>query len=307
MSLETARSQRIGAVGFDYDKQPKQHLLECNLCGGATFIGLTREDRYGYSARAVACSECGLVFLNPVMTAAAYKAFYAGVYRPLVSAHHGRLIDEHTVQEEQRTYASELVDILSPHLSRPPCKLLDVGGSTGVIAHHLSGVLGCTAVLVDPAPLEVEQATQMGIEAVAGVIEDFTGSPGEFDLITMCQTVDHLLDVRSALEKVRGLLNGNGLFFIDTVDLRAAYLRNWDVTSAIKVDHPYYLTEPTMEAYLAVTGFRIEAKEYSPDGLHIGYVCRPGQPDTQALPSPGSVTVLLQEIRYVTNVLKEGR
>ena len=47
---------------------------------------LTHSDRYGYPASAHACQSCGLVFLNPRMTASAYGQFYDGIYRPLVSA-----------------------------------------------------------------------------------------------------------------------------------------------------------------------------------------------------------------------------
>ena len=44
------------------------------------------------------------------MTADAYGRFYDGIYRPLVSAFHGRLIDAATIQAEQREYAAERAD-----------------------------------------------------------------------------------------------------------------------------------------------------------------------------------------------------
>jgi hypothetical protein len=43
------------------------------------FVIVTHRDRYGYPARAHACRPCGLVFLNPRMTAEAYGRFYDGV------------------------------------------------------------------------------------------------------------------------------------------------------------------------------------------------------------------------------------
>ena len=98
---DDARRQRIGAVAFDYATQSVQPVAECNLCGGERFVVLAHRDRYGYSAQAPACRQCGLVFLNPVMTADAYREFYTRVYRPLVSAYHGRLIDAKTIQAER--------------------------------------------------------------------------------------------------------------------------------------------------------------------------------------------------------------
>ena len=87
---------------------------------------------------AAGCLRCGLVFLNPLMTSDAYAEFYADVYRPLVSAYHGRRIDAETIQDEQREYAAIRAELLAPHLEGRGAKaLLDVGGSTGVVAHHL--------------------------------------------------------------------------------------------------------------------------------------------------------------------------
>ena len=104
MTISTAadRKERIAALEYDYSAQPKQTLTSCNLCGATEFVILAHRDRYGYPAQAHACRTCGLVFLNPRMTAEAYGRFYNGVYRPLVSAFQGRQIDARTNQDEQR-------------------------------------------------------------------------------------------------------------------------------------------------------------------------------------------------------------
>src|SRR5687767_14679381 len=92
----------------------------CNLCGASAFTVLTHRDRYGFPVTASACDRCGLVFLDPVMTAAAYSRFYAGTYRPLVSAYHGRLIDAHTIQGEQWQYAADLIGATCAARPRSP-------------------------------------------------------------------------------------------------------------------------------------------------------------------------------------------
>src|SRR6476620_9695498 len=139
----TDRKERIAALDYDYALQPKQPLTSCNLCGGAEFVVLAHRDRYGYPAQAHACRRCGLVFLNPRMTAEAYGRFYNGVYRPLVSAFHGRLIDAHTIQAEQRDYAVERAGFLRPFIAGKGYEsMLDIGGSTGVVAHHFANEFG---------------------------------------------------------------------------------------------------------------------------------------------------------------------
>ena len=95
------RQRRIAELAYDYDSKPRQRRLDCNLCGGKRFVTLTHRDRYGYAANADGCLRCGLVFLNPFMNAEAYAHFYTEVYRPLVSAYHGRRIDAESIQDDQ--------------------------------------------------------------------------------------------------------------------------------------------------------------------------------------------------------------
>ena len=298
----STRSERIAALAFEYDAQPKARVEACNLCGRAAFVGLTHRDRYGYPAAAACCSVCGLVFLDPVMTADAYGRFYQRIYRPLVSAYHGRLIDARTIQDEQREYAAERGDLLEPVLSvRGYRTLLDIGGSTGVVAHAFAQRFNLRATVVDPAPLETAEAQAFGLETIEGLIERIDLGDRRFDMVMLCQTVDHLLDVTGTLRRVRELLTPQGLLFVDIVDFRAAYLRNWSVEEAVKIDHPYYLTEATATAYLKRVGFDIVRADYAADHLHVSYIARPALPDAAMLPPQESVRELLREVRFLQN------
>jgi ubiquinone/menaquinone biosynthesis C-methylase UbiE len=296
------RAERIAALDFDYLAQPRARVERCNLCGGSVFIGLTHRDRYGYPATASGCARCGLVFLDPVMTAAAYGDFYARTYRPLVSAFHGRLIDARTIQQEQREYAVERGDLLAAQVNgRGYRTLLDIGGSTGVVADAFARRFGLRATVVDPAPLETAQAQALGIETIEGLVEHVDLGTRQFDVVVLCQTVDHLLDVTGTLGRLRDLIVPGGLFFVDIVDFRAAYLRNASVEGAIKIDHPYYLTEATMSVYLQRAGFEVARSDYAADHLHVSYIAHPAQPRADALPPAESAAALWREVRAVQN------
>ena len=262
---------------------------------------LTHEDRYGFDVAAAACAACGLVFLDPHPTAAAYDAFYRETYRPLVSAFHGRRIDAETVEGEQVGYAAALARLLAPFLAgRPAGTLLDVGGSTGVVAEVVCAEHGLKGTVLDPAPDELVRAADRGLATVPGTIESFDPGGTRFDVVLLCQTLDHVLDASGALAKLRGVLTDDGLLFVDVVDFRAAYLRAGSVEAATKIDHPYSFTEPTIEAMLARSGLAVVRKDYAADHLHVGYVCRPGPAD-ETLPEPGTVRELLREVRHVQN------
>jgi len=296
------RAERIAALAFDYRAQRTARVERCNLCVGSVFIGLTHRDRYGYPASASGCSRCGLVFLDPVMTRESYADFYTRTYRPLVSAFHGRLIDARTIQQEQREYAVEWGNLLALYVGgRGYRTLLDIGGSTGVVADALARRFDLRATVIDPAPLETVEAQALGIETIEGLVEDINLGTRRFDVVVLCQTVDHLLDVAGTLGRVRELLTPGGFLFVDIADFRAAYLRHWSVEDAVKIDHPYYLTEATMAAYLQRAGFEIARADYAADHLHVGYVAHPSTPRADALPSPASVGELWREIRLVQN------
>ena len=296
------RRGRIAALAFDYARQEKRAVERCNLCGDTRFVVLVHRDRYGFPATASGCRGCGLVFLDPVMTAGAYARFYAGTYRPLVSAYHGRLIDARTIQHEQLEYAAERGDLLAPFLQgRGLRTLLDIGGSTGVVARAFAQRFDLRATVVDPAPLETAEAQAFGLETVEGLVETVDLGDRRFDVVMLCQTVDHLLDIGGTLRRVRELLSERGVLFVDIVDFRAAYLRNWSVEEAVKIDHPYYLTEETMTAYLGRAGFEVVRSDYAADHLHVSYVAVPGAPAADALPDEAAVRELWREIRLVQN------
>jgi SAM-dependent methyltransferase len=296
------RQQRIHDLGYDYAAQPRDLVMTCNLCGSTVLVTLTHRDRYGYPAQASACARCGLVFLNPRLTAAAYGRFYDGVYRPLVSAFHGRLIDARTIQAEQREYAADRVEFARPFLSGSGvATMLDIGGSTGVVASHFAKTFGLSGTLIDPSPLEIQEARAFGLDTITGLVEEHDFGGRRFDLVLICQTVDHLLDVGGTLRRVHDLLTPTGYLFIDIVDFRAAYLRNWSVEDATKIDHPYYLTQETMTAYLRRAGFESMRAAYAADHLHVSYLCRRSQPSPDALPDAAGVAEMFREIRYVQN------
>jgi SAM-dependent methyltransferase len=305
--LDTDRSARIAAVGYDFDGAAKTRVSECNLCGGTVFTTIAHSDRYGFGAETSCCTACGLAFLDPKLTAEAYADFYRRTYRPLVSAFHGRLIDARTVEDDQVGYAEALADLLTPYLQTSRgARLLDVGGSTGVVSARLGELFELRPLVVDPSPDEVERARGRGIEGVVGTMETFSRAGGDrFGVALICQTIDHLLDISASLAAVRSQLTDGGLLFVDIVDFRAAYLRAASVEAATKIDHPYSLTEPTAEAFLVRAGFRVLRKDYAPDHLHVGYVCTTDAA-RDVLPDSAWVTRLFEEIRAVQSTLPRG-
>ncbi len=279
-------NEQIAALGYDYYAQATQRIVACNLCGPrGRAVEVAARDRYGYPATFVVCRCCGLGYLCPRLSATQYAHFYSEIYRPLVSAYHGRRIDAETVQVDQRGYAAELAEFLLPQLPSSPRTILDVGGSTGVVARILAQRLNARATVLDPSPDELAVARAAGMETVAGLVEDFDPGERRWDLVLLCQTIDHLLDVRGTLTALRRMTADGGRAFVDIVDVDILLRRTGSIEQVVKIDHPYYLTRPTAAAYFALAGFVIVAERLSDDG-HRGFVLAPGacaEPEWAAL------------------------
>jgi SAM-dependent methyltransferase len=282
----TMTNERIVALGYDYGAQATYRPAACNLCGvrgGA--VEVADQDRYGYPATFVVCQRCGLGYLCPQLNASQYAHFYSEIYRPLVSAYHGRRIDAETVQLDQRGYATGLATFLLPLLTSSPRTILDVGGSTGVVSRVLAARPHARVTVLDPSPDELAVARAAGMETVAGLVEDFDPGGRRWDLVLLCQTIDHLLDVRGTLTALRRMMASGGRAFVDIVDVDVLLHRTGSVERVVKIDHPYYLTRPAAVALFTLAGFTIVAERLTDDG-HRGFVLAPGagsEPDWPAL------------------------
>ena len=271
------RAARIASVGYDYEGREHEPVEACNLCGSSEHVELARRDRYGYPASLRLCTRCGLGYLSPRLTPVEYGAFYESVYRPLVSAYHGRRIDAETVQAEQRDYGAELVGFLRETLPASPASVLDVGGSTGVVAAAVRDAFGAAATVLDPAPDELAVAAAAGMETIAGFAEELDPVGRTWELVLLCQTIDHLLDVRGTLAGLRRVTADAGHAFVDVLDLMIAARKQGSVEGAAKIDHPYYLTRETARAFFLLAGFEPVAERLSADG-HWGFALAPAAP-----------------------------
>ena len=255
---------------FDYAAAPKERQKACNLCGWAIFEDHADRDRYGLPVQSVRCRGCGLVFIDPRMTPAGYEQFYStGTYRKLLSEFYGKPVTASSIQPEQENYAEALALHLEPNLThRQPKGLLDVGGSTGVVAEVLNRRFGIRGTVLEPSKAEREQAAKRGLETIPGTIEGFTPNGHRWDLVLLCQTVDHLMDITGTLAKLRRIVSGRGLFFMDIV--------NFDRTRTVKVDHPFNLSTEHAVSYLDRAGFKV-LKRIDPlwKPEKVGFICAP--------------------------------
>lgn len=291
ITIDDAHAERIAALGYQY--KAHELVLRCPLCEGTELRDLHNRDRCGYHATSTLCERCAFVFLSPRMTREKYADFYQNWYRKIVSAHSGREVTAATLDDSHSAYARAIAEFIAPYAAHPTRKTaLDIGGSTGIFASELASRWGYRCTVLDPSPDELEIAARKGFETVEGFAETFD-DPRRFDLVAMLQTVDHLLDLSTTLDKCHSLLSSHGLFVIDFVDWQYQY-RRYGVQQAIKIDHPLYFSPSTASCALSRHGF--EPLFSTRSDRHLIYCCRPVPPQPHRLPSEKATQETLDEL-----------
>jgi len=258
------------AHAFDYAAHSMERVT-CNQCGSLHDFVVASSDRYGLPATTVQCGVegCELRYLNPRMTKAAYAEFYAKHYRPLLTALLGRPYTLSDVRENQRKYATELVkDVASWVEPYPSAQLLDLGGSTGIVARAFLDRWGGDATVVDPCEAELRYAD--GCETIRASAEDVRFDPQTFDVILLCRTIEHLLDPKGVLTRAREWVTPDGFLVVDAMDVD-----HWNEASRYKVDHPYAFTQATLRRMVTSAGWRVRGSWIRRNGQYVGLVCSP--------------------------------
>lgn len=256
---------------FDYLAQPTESVDVCPCCGSDPdqWRTLSTCDRYRLPVRFWYCTGCAFVFANPRMTPEAYGRFYAqGHYRRLVQSYSGDDPAPQTVFDHQQHHAGWLLQQFGPRLSaalQSGGRLLDLGGGPGGVAHGIARRIPCQVKVIDPAADEIATARAHGLDAEAGTAETWQPD-GQYDVVLLLQTIDHLLDPLAALQKIRAICTR--LLIVDLIDFPHWYSANQEHGKgghhALKVDHPSNFHADGLQALLMRAGFATQAKQVVP-------------------------------------------
>lgn len=230
----------------------------CNFCGEDDSEPLNRGpdlllNRDG-DFQLVRCRNCGLIYQNPQLTLDELAEHYPENYDPYqesvtslgftqrISAQHG---------------LSRRLKLLTRY-AQPPGRLLDVGCATGLFlnAAHQQGwqVEG-----VELSTHAAEYARrQFGLSVFQGTLEQASFSAGTFDVVTMWDVLEHVIDPRETVREVARVLRPGGLLALSLPNPRAIQARVFG-SSWVGWDRPRHLhifTPDVLTAYLREAGFK---------------------------------------------------
>lgn len=139
---------------------------------------------------------------------------------------------------------------------KKPGKVLEVGCSTGVMLNLLSK-RGWSVLGIEISKSSAEIARNKGVEVLSKKFENVE-SKEKFDLIIFNHTLEHLKNPPVVLKKVRGLLNKDGLLYIDLPNFGglSANLIGVKWPLLLPNEHFWHFTEKSLSLFLKKNGFK---------------------------------------------------
>jgi len=241
----------------------------CLLCSSQKFkIVYKKFDHY-----LVRCSRCGLVYSWPpipeeVLLQRYTEDYLFREYLPIFKA------DRRGFQIEliQNHYSFFL--LLLDNYSGSGGKILDIGCGPGFFLKAASEK-GWQGEGVEISEAAVEYANNIvGVKVHLGKIEDMHFSPESFDVITLLDSLEHLMDPLGVINECYIILKKRGFIIIDTPDYqsfsRLILGKNWAVLSPW--EHLTNFSEKTLSLLLRKAGFKdfiiYNQFKFNPENTH---------------------------------------
>lgn len=255
----------------------------CNLCGSHAFEPLNIDESVTRTGHNVLCSNCGLIFHYPAMTAEEMSDFYASEYS-----------DEYSASETiSRDLAKERIEILKSKIDLSnAAPVLEVGCAQGEFLAEINS-LGIMAQGVEPSRAMAAQGRDSyGLNITTGVYDDLHEQPQKYGLICMFHVLEHVANPLVTLKRIRREIKNNGHLFLEVPTLGDCQL-----ALVFKKIHPTTFVRETLEAMLALAGFVPSLVEER--GYHLRMLAKPTEPKDQ-VPLPNALTVRNQVLNYLT-------
>lgn len=239
----------------------KQSEVLCVMCGGQDVRALPDQpEDYEYfmvpgqGLRFYHCDKCHSEFIHPRPTVEELISYYPLGYH-VYNEDHG-FIARTLVKIRSRVRAGSFLRLVSTR----PVRLFDVGAGDCRHFIDMSKYGDFEFAGVEIKPEMVEKALERGFKVESGTIEDMDTSPYEnsFDIVTMYQLVEHVLDPEILFEKAFSILKPGGyvtgqLPSMDCIE-RNLFGRYWAAYHYPR--HLQLLTKKSLHGLIEQSGFR---------------------------------------------------
>jgi 2-polyprenyl-3-methyl-5-hydroxy-6-metoxy-1,4-benzoquinol methylase len=161
----------------------------------------------------VVCLACGFIYADTAVTQADYDKFYAehSKYEDAKTGTGG--VENPFDWKRQQETARQIADVLND----VNASILDVGCANGGMLRALKELGYENLCGIDPSPVCVENTRRLGVEAHQGSLF-LPFKENAYDCVILSHTLEHVQDVRGAVEWIGKRLKPGGMVYIETPD-----------------------------------------------------------------------------------------
>ncbi len=217
-------------------------------------------DRYGETVGEVRrCLDCGHGSLAVTPSPEALAAAYGAAADPVS-------VDEAEGQLETSRRGLRWIEG-----TVRPGALLDIGCWTGSFV-AAAAERGWSAAGVEPSSWAVDRARERGLDVRLGDLAAPGVDDGSQRCVAMCDVIEHLLDVRAAIDTAARIVEPGGVLYLTTPDAgsrlaRAMGARWWSVLPM----HVQYFTRRSVSRLLEDSGLEVIGITTHPKVFTAGY------------------------------------
>ena len=257
-----AKSQDTGGAAIEPTLLDKRKSGPCPLCGADNSAFLFGKNTYRY----VRCRSCGLVFVNPMPSAAEIETIYAD---PLYFANRNEWAYGYNDYFGERDFYTALFDRRVRQLEQAlgvtdgrGRRLLDVGCAAGFLL-DVAAERGWEVAGVELSRHAAAFANErIGNVVRNGTLEAARFDSDSFDAVVMLDIVEHVPDPVGLLREAARVLKPGGILLLSAPNVRSISARlagrRW---FHFKRDHVVLFSSPTLLQALEAGGldcFRIQ-------------------------------------------------
>lgn len=225
----------------------------------------------------VVCGDCGAAFADGIPSQRQLDDYYAERSK-YTYAHAGGAESPFDFARFER-----IADQIEQHIPSKAARILDVGCATGGLLAVLKRRGYANVLGSDPSPACAEAAHRLhGIEVRTATLAEHAGWDERFDAVLLVGVLEHVREVRAALETVRGLLAVDGLVYCAQPDVGSfAECRNAPYQQ-FSTEHINFFSRVSLNNLMAAAGmgpvalwpWMVEWREGITDSVISGVFCR---------------------------------
>ncbi len=212
------------------------------------------------------CNECNLIQSWPRLS---------GIYGRAISTSGGA--DWGNVRYGKLMYLNRTLKFIEQYISFNKCKnFLDIGANRGAFVKFIKKKYPDKAVTGIENDKIIFDEELKNIKDARMINEKFENVffKEKFDFIYCCHTLEHLVSASKAMEKIREIINENGILYLEVPNVDA--IESKECIAEFFIDkHLFHFSQQTLEAYIEAYNFEIISKEILP--TYLCYLLNPSK------------------------------